>query len=100
LRMNYMKSCVELPITFRRGAANLMLACLLATPAVGFGTMKANISTSIVGEKLVNFTGKVVDQDGNPVVGATVLVKGTKSGVTTDETGTFRINLPERNTTI
>src|SRR5690606_10819216 len=45
-------------------------------------------------------TGKVIDQDGNPVVGATVLVKGTKSGVQTDENGVFRINLPERNTTI
>src|SRR5690606_9406811 len=45
-------------------------------------------------------TGKVVDQDGNPIVGATVLVKGTKSGVTTDENGTFRLNLPENNTTI
>lgn len=96
--MKYMKSCVELPITFRRGATKLMIACLLATPVVGVGAMEANAGTSIVGEKLVNITGKVIDQDGNPIVGATVLVKGTKSGVTTDETGTFRINLPEGNT--
>src|SRR5690606_3871905 len=49
-------------------------------------------------EKFVNITGKVIDQDGNPVMGATVLVKGTKSGVQTDKDGMFRINLPEGNT--
>src|SRR5690606_17083294 len=48
--------------------------------------------------EFVNITGKVVDQEGKPVVGATVLVKGTKSGVQTDKDGMFRINLPEGNT--
>lgn len=36
-------------------------------------------------------TGKVVDVDGQPVVGLTVIEQGTRNGVTTDADGHFRI---------
>ena len=36
-------------------------------------------------------TGKVLDEKGNPVVGASVLVKGAKSGTKTDANGNFTI---------
>lgn len=36
--------------------------------------------------------GKVIDDDGNPVVGASVVVQGTKSGTTTDNGGNFTLN--------
>lgn len=39
-------------------------------------------------------TGKVTSADGSPLVGATVLVVGQKSGETTDATGNFSINVP------
>ena len=45
----------------------------------------------------VGITGKVLDPDGKPVVGATIMVKGTKAGVKTDENGIFNINVPESN---
>jgi iron complex outermembrane receptor protein len=39
-------------------------------------------------------TGKVTDsKDGSPVAGASVAVKGTNRGTTTDATGAFRINV-------
>jgi TonB-linked SusC/RagA family outer membrane protein len=38
-----------------------------------------------------DITGKVVDQNGEPLVGATVLVKGTDRGVITDVEGRYRI---------
>ncbi|TYP95868.1 TonB-linked SusC/RagA family outer membrane protein [Sphingobacterium allocomposti] len=93
-----MKSRAELPLAFLRGTRNVLLACLLVTPFVGVEAagMPARELRKI--EKFVNITGKVIDQDGNPVMGATVLVKGTKSGVQTDKDGMFRINLPEGNT--
>lgn len=36
--------------------------------------------------------GKVVDKNGQPVFGATVVVKGTATGTTTDAKGSFRID--------
>ena len=39
-------------------------------------------------------TGKVLDADGNPLVGVTVSIKGTKTSVPTDATGAFTIVVP------
>lgn len=36
--------------------------------------------------------GKVVDENGQPIIGASVMVKGTKVGATTDANGSFSIN--------
>src|SRR5215467_1981175 len=38
-------------------------------------------------------TGKVADEKGNPVQGATVTVKGTKTGTSTDGNGLFKISV-------
>lgn len=39
-----------------------------------------------------NITGVVVDESGQPVIGASVLVKGTRSGTVTDVNGKFSIS--------
>ena len=39
-------------------------------------------------------TGKVTDSAGAPVIGASVLVKGTKTGTQTSSTGTFSVSVP------
>jgi len=39
-------------------------------------------------------TGKVTDQSGVPISGATVVVKGTTTGITTDRDGNFSLALP------
>ncbi|NCU05322.1 MAG: SusC/RagA family TonB-linked outer membrane protein [Chitinophagaceae bacterium] len=39
-------------------------------------------------------TGTVTDESGSPVVGASILVKGSKAGTTTDALGAFSINVP------
>lgn len=96
--MKYMKSRAELPIAFLRGARNILVASMLAVPVAGFASVEKETLAATAVDAFVNITGKVLDQDGNPVVGATVLVKGTKSGVQTDGNGVFRINLPEGNT--
>src|SRR5690606_25814804 len=100
LNMKYMKSPADLPVAFLRGARKIIVASMLAVPVAGFASMETEASILTEVDALVNITGKVIDQDGNPIAGATVLVKGTKSGVRTDENGTFRLNLPENNTTI
>ncbi len=45
-------------------------------------------------------TGKVSDDKGAPIQGATVTVKGTKAGASTGADGTFRLNAPETATTL
>ena len=42
-----------------------------------------------------NVSGKVTDETGQSLVGATVLVKGTTSGTATDINGAFTVSLPE-----
>ncbi len=39
-------------------------------------------------------TGKVLDEDGEPLIGVTVLVKGTNVGVATDLNGNFKVTFP------
>ncbi|WP_199562622.1 SusC/RagA family TonB-linked outer membrane protein [Pedobacter chinensis] len=38
--------------------------------------------------------GKILDETGAPIIGASVLIKGTKIGTTTDANGVFSINAP------
>ncbi len=45
-------------------------------------------------------TGKVVSADGIPLIGATVIVKNTNTGATTDAEGNFSIPISKPNTTI
>ena len=40
-------------------------------------------------------TGKVTDDKGDPLPFATIRVKGTKTAVSADENGVFRITVPE-----
>lgn len=93
--MNYMNCCVNLFIAFLRNTRQLVLIGLMGLPALGVVAAMPGSSSFVLEEMLINFTGKVVDPDGEPVVGATVMIKGTKSGVKTDEKGVFNINLPE-----
>lgn len=50
--------------------------------------------SSAVFSQNINITGKVVDQTGNPVAGATVRVKSTRTGTSTGLDGTFKISAP------
>lgn len=45
--------------------------------------------------KNVIIKGQVTDMDGHPLPGVTVLVKGTKTGLSTDVQGNFRFEFPE-----
>jgi len=45
-------------------------------------------------------TGRVVDDTGNPLPGATVTVKGTSVAATTNDAGAYRIAVPSGNSTL
>lgn len=42
----------------------------------------------------VEITGKIVDEDNNPMPGVNVVVKGTNNGTVTDGDGAFKITVP------
>ncbi len=65
----------------------LILSCLFLS--IGFITAQTT-----------RVTGVVVDDMGEPVIGASVVVKGTTVGVATDIDGKFSINVPEGKTTL
>ncbi|MDX2069107.1 MAG: SusC/RagA family TonB-linked outer membrane protein [Haliscomenobacter sp.] len=45
-------------------------------------------------------TGKVTDKSGGPLIGASILVKGTSSGSVTDVDGTYSLSAPDGATTL
>lgn len=67
-----------------------LLFCLLFVGLL-VGTLRAQ------GQQL---TGSVRDEQGQPLPGANVVVKGTSRGVTTDSQGEFRLQIPGEGTTL
>lgn len=61
----------------------LSLVLLLVLFAVGFTMAQRSIS------------GTVTDDGGEPLIGASILVKGTSSGTVTDIDGTYKLNVPD-----
>ncbi|MDP4278338.1 MAG: SusC/RagA family TonB-linked outer membrane protein, partial [Bacteroidota bacterium] len=58
-------------------------------------------SIGLVNAQSKPITGKVISADDNqPIIGASVLVKGTTVGVLTNENGQFTVNLPAKATTL
>ena len=62
----------------------LVSGALTATPALA---QKAGTKHTV--------TGKVTDQSGEPLIGATVLVTGTTIGASTNAAGEYTIQVPE-----
>jgi len=59
----------------------IILICLLSLLTV----------TTLQAQNTIHVTGRVLSADGQPIAQATVMVKGEKTGVTTDEKGSFDI---------
>lgn len=57
---------------------------------VSVDSKKKELDSSIT--RIPTLTGKVADADGNPIVGATVLVKRTQNGASTDANGNFSLS--------
>jgi TonB-dependent starch-binding outer membrane protein SusC len=71
----------------------------LLTKAVGF-ILLCVLFTQTAFSQTKSITGKVTDDKGAPVQGATVTVKGTKVGASTAADGSFTINVPASTTTL
>lgn len=78
---------VKVPVTS-------VLDAVLPQNGLEYSMMDKNTITISAVKKPGNFkiTGKVVDSEGEPIIGASVIVKGTSTGTSTDADGLFAIN--------
>ena len=53
-----------------------------------------------VAQQTIKVSGQVVDQDGEALIGATVKVKGSQTGVVTDYEGNFQLDAPSEATLV
>lgn len=72
---------------------SMMGGAAISTPAFAAQTTQAKAET-------IKVKGQVVDQDGEPLMGATVKVKGANGGAVTDIDGNFQLDAPANGTLI
>lgn len=59
---------------------------------------KQTVPTKPAIQQKKQISGKIVDQNGEPVIGANIYVKGTTNGTMTDLDGNFSLSVPETGT--
>jgi TonB-linked SusC/RagA family outer membrane protein len=55
------------------------------------------LSLGFITAQTTQISGTVIEENGEPVIGASVVVKGTTTGTITDIDGRFSLNVPENN---
>ena len=66
----------------------LKLLCIAVLVFIASYTLNAQVST---------FSGVIKEEDGSPIVGATIRVKGTNTVTTSDEKGEFNLQTTSAN---
>ena len=66
----------------------------------GMAICPAPVMASVTQSQTVKVSGQVVDHEGQPLIGATIKVKGTSTGVATDLDGNFQLDVPANATLI
>lgn len=64
----------------------------VAMPALGFAAAKPAIAIEVQQQKVTTVKGVVLGGDGEPVIGASVIVAGTQNGCATDVEGRFSLS--------
>lgn len=92
----------KVSLDVKGGTINEILDQALKDEKVVYDVYERQIVIQKAGESPVNaeqpqkkdISGKVSDSKGEPIPGATVLVKGTTTGITTDFDGKFKLSIP------
>ena len=74
----------------------MMLALFGTTTPISAIAVTEGVESSYSTQQARKITGKVVDNTGEPVVGANILVKGTNNGTITDVNGNFTLSVPPK----
>jgi hypothetical protein len=70
----------------------LFSAMLFSSVLAGFTLCQTTAMASVQQDQTIKVSGQVVDQDGEPLIGATIKIKGAQTGVITDFDGNFSID--------
>ena len=76
------------------GMLCLVVLGLLSPPLLAASNTSSTFSTDATLIE-ITVTGKVTDQGGNPLIGATVLLKGSSTGTVTDIDGNYSLDVPD-----
>ncbi|MDH7461674.1 TonB-dependent receptor [Chitinophagaceae bacterium 26-R-25] len=88
-----MELCLkDQPLTY--SITNKMISISEKKPSVSAPPKAMELATTITAPPIA-IAGKVVDESGAAVQGASVVVKGTTIGVSTNEVGEFKVNVPD-----
>lgn len=86
---------VKYAFVTKRIGLSLLVACSLgnvnATPGTSDVALNVNESIGIAQTRTITVKGKVIDNEGLPLIGVSVLVKGTGQGTLTDINGWYTI---------
>ena len=58
------------------------------------------VRTETVAREKYTITGKVIEDSGEPIIGANVIVKGTTNGMMTDMDGNFHLEVTDKKVTL
>ena len=72
----------------------VLFSVMLSMGMLGGLTVCPLPATASVTQQTIKVSGQVVDQDGEPLIGATVKVQGAQSGAITDYDGNFELSVP------
>jgi TonB-linked SusC/RagA family outer membrane protein len=75
---------------------------ILANTGIGYKILNSNLvvlkeggTAAVITEQEIRVSGKVISSTGEPLAGVSVLIKGTRTGTTTDANGNFSITVPD-----
>lgn len=85
----------------RMSAGIVVASGLVASPVTGMAaTASASLGYRSEFFQSVQVSGTITDENGAPLPGANVLVKGTTLGTTTDAAGKYTLNVPDANSVL
>lgn len=90
----------EIMRDFRLTSAFLLLSFFLPVFASAATSEESHFAVSESSEQMITITGRVLDEEGLPLPGVTIIIKGNPTqGATTDSSGRFSIMVPEEGET-
>ena len=80
---------------------HVLFSVMLSLGMVGsFSAYSVPAMASVQQAQTIKVSGQVVDQEGEPLIGATIKVKGAQTGVVSDFDGKFTIDAPSNGTLV
>ena len=73
---------------------------LFSSALAGFTLCPTTAMASVQQDQTIKVSGQVVDQEGEPLIGATIKLKNAQTGVITDFDGNFTIDAPANGTLV